>query len=217
MEIHVTDCDEFDHQISIELPCSIYQLLESIKKEFKIDTSFFSVYHNEKELEFGFQLTENMINTDNTIVLFNHSIYEEKSFQRVDNPINLPNVNFTEYYNNMTIENNSENLDFSTQNSDLENSYYLYLQSQISPQYISINPEEQLADVNNIINTKNRNENQTPITDLNNIESLNDLTEIDLEAIDRLEHLGYDRVMAIQMYLVCDRNEETALQLLRSL
>ncbi|KAK8898247.1 UV excision repair protein rad23 [Tritrichomonas musculus] len=51
-------------------------------------------------------------------------------------------------------------------------------------------------------------------------ESLNlniNLTEADNLAISRLVEAGYDRVMALQVYVTCDKNEEAAMNLLVSM
>lgn len=220
MLIHISDCQSFDQNIVIQSPCTVHSLLEQIMEQFKYDTTLCSVFQNGKELEFGVKITPELIKNDNTLVLFNQLFFKEKSYTNADQTFNFRPTRFQNHFfesnfNKINIDVNSKNTNNS--NTDFQHTYLNYLQNQIYPEFtISQEQDEINEPEENNSNDKNNNDNDDD-NEQNDIESLADLDPSEQEAVDRLCSLGFERSFVIQIYMACDRNEEAAIELLRSM
>ena len=218
MLIHISDCQSFDQNIEITPPCTVHSLLEQIMAKYKYDTTLCSVFQNGKELEFGVKITPELIKNDNTLILFNQLFFKEKTYSNVDQTFNFRQTRFQNHYIDLNINKINANINSlnSFNNSNIQQSYYNYLQSQIYPEFtISQEHEEQNESENNKNDDNSNDDNDNNESD--DIESLVDLDPSEQEAVDRLCSLGFDRLFVIQIFMACDRNEEAALNLLQSM
>lgn len=219
MLIHVSDCQSFDQNIEVAPQCTIHSLLEQIMQQYKYDTTLCSVFQNGRELEFGEKITPELIKDDNTLVLFNQLFFKEKSYPSADQSINFPSTRFQNHFFDYNI--NKIEVDSNPQNqgsSNHDESYYNYLQNQVYPEFPMMQEHDDLDDLANVENKDSNTENDyNRRRESVDIESLADLDQSEQEAVDRLCSLGFDRLFVIQIFMACDRNEEAALELLRSM
>lgn len=215
MNIHISDCHSFDQNIVISPPCTVHSLLEQIMNQFKYDTTLCSVFQNGKELEFGVKITPDLIKNDNTLILFNQLFFKEKSYTNADQTFNFRPTHFQNQFFDSNLTKKNINKDTENHNNDIKQSYFNYLQNRIYPDFLISQEQEE---PNETEDNKNENsDNNDNDNESNDIESLADLDASEQEAVDRLCSLGFERLFVIQIFMACDRNEEAALELLRSM
>ncbi|OHS92684.1 hypothetical protein TRFO_41011 [Tritrichomonas foetus] len=227
MQLHLIDCQSFDQTIDVTPPITVHELLVKIKENYNYDTTLCSIFQLGRELEYGEQLIPENFQTDNVLVLFNRQIFREKSYPKVDHAFNFPPTRFQGYYSDINSSKLITNSNPSTnifQNMNFESSYYNYLQSRIDPEYtipVTHSDSGDAAAVHSNASSAANNNFQARRSERQiegDLGGLNvDLQSSDLPVITRLCALGFDRLTAVQCYIVCDRNEEQARALLQSI
>ena len=241
MQIHVFDCDKFDEKIDVSLPISVRDFLAQIREKYQYDTSKCSVFKLGKEISLSEELTSDTFCDNNDLVIFNPQNYSDKSFP--EEPIQrypkfdifkYPNNRFQNIFydpkiDNFYISKNEDKIEEQKKDIDFETAYFNYLQNQIDPEHAPLLVEESYED-----QPERQRQNSNPRRN-NSFETrfdsrgrlLNDslqmdtyginFTESELDTINRLCLLGFERDYVIQVFVACDRNETQTRMLLQSL
>jgi hypothetical protein len=223
MLIRILDLQNFDETLNLPDSFTVDHLIYMIQSNFHYDLSASTFYHNGAELRSDVILKPENFSDSNVVVLFNARIFPQKSFPRVDHAFHFFPSRFQEYYfaSSLTDELNPP----AEQSLQIDGFRRFVTRPGLSHPFLF--PSVRGQRMQHMIDVPDHDDIQPFEFDMfpgaiDNEEDyilddapeflmdLSDLTPADLEAIRRLEELGFDRSTVIPIYIACNRNEARA-------
>lgn len=97
IKFRLVDLMGFDVQLEMKENSTLRQLTTLLRTSYNIDTQRCEFSSNGQLLEDTTQITEDVLKPNRLITMFNNSLYQEKSFPRVDNAFTGISIKFAEY------------------------------------------------------------------------------------------------------------------------
>jgi hypothetical protein len=223
MLIRVLDLQSFDETLNLQDCITTSQLRDMIQSNFNYDLSASTFYHNGSALALGLILKPEYFSHSNVVVLFNSRIFPQKSYPKVDQAFHFFPSRFQEYYFDPSL---TEEIDPAAEERHSIRGYRRFV-SEAFPlsdelradftwghplrnTFFTIDVDHRWVDDLLQEPIEDGDESNPEYVFNDGIPDGFDLTPADLEAIRRLEELGFNRSTVMAVYIAYNRNEAQA-------